>query len=270
MCNSTKLEPRRDCPVCVGLPMQKLKITQKDGSVFLTLDNCQRCGGVWFDKDEVKLSQQITSPKMQQRITQSPALSQSHCQQCNTLMDRNLKQCPACGWHNQISCPVCQQTLQRKQHNQLTLDVCHSCHGVWFDQVELLALWNSSLTGLSTTQTKALNHPPQPNDYQPTSHITQIVGEAIAEASIDGIVYSADIIEPGAQLIAHTAKGSVEVVSKTSDIAGGTVEALAKVTGATLETVGELPEAVTIVLEVTGELAGGIVEGLAELIAALF
>ena len=54
-------EPRYDCPVCTGLPMKKLKITRQHEEVFLTLDCCQRCGGVWFDEGEVQLSQRIQS-----------------------------------------------------------------------------------------------------------------------------------------------------------------------------------------------------------------
>ncbi len=271
---TTGLKPRYDCPVCIGLPMQKLKIKKKDGSIFVTLDCCQRCGGVWFDKDEVQLSQQIKSPKVRQRITQSPASGQTRCHSCNTLMDRNLDQCPACGWHNRIDCPICKKTLQRKQHNQLTLDVCHSCKGVWFDQVELLSLWSGSLIGFSKKQKATSENAAQLNDYSPSNLVTQTMGEVVAEASFDSMLNGIDIVEPGAQFIGHTAghatSGGAEVIASVPDIAGSTLEALAEVTEGAIATVGEIPEVITVVLEVTGEVAGGMAEALAEIIAGLF
>lgn len=268
-------EPRYDCPVCPGLPMQKLKITQKDSGIFLTLDCCQRCGGVWFDKDEVKLSQQITSPKLRQRITQKPRQWKSHCRKCNALMERNLKNCDTCGWINQLNCPVCKKSLQRKQHKHLILDICHGCQGVWFDQAELLALWNESLNELSTPPKQPTTSSTQQHPYHQKDIATQAVEEAVLQGSLNSIGYGADMLaEPSVGMmidaVGETAKGSVEALAQTPEVAGGTVEALAEVTGAALESVGELPEIVTVILEVTGEIAGGMTEVLAEVISGLF
>ncbi|MBX2864428.1 MAG: zf-TFIIB domain-containing protein [Leptolyngbyaceae cyanobacterium MAG.088] len=263
-------EPRYNCPVCSGLPMQKLKITQKNGGLLMTLDCCQRCGGVWFDKDEVKLSQQIISPKIRQRITQKPRRWKSHCHQCNALIDRNLKSCDTCGWTNQVSCPVCEKSLERKHHKHLILDICHSCQGVWFDQVELLALWNGPCLGI-THSSESPTTPTQPTQHHTENVVTQAVGEAVTQGAVDGIFYGADILEPGAQLIAETASNAaqrgVNVVTNTPEIAGGIVESLAEVTGAALESI---PEVATVMLEGTGEVAGGMTEVLAEVIGALF
>jgi hypothetical protein len=46
-----------------------------------------------------------------------------------------------CGRKNELACPVCDQTLARRQHGRLTLDVCASCRGVWFDHEELRSVW---------------------------------------------------------------------------------------------------------------------------------
>lgn len=274
-------EARYDCPVCVGLPMQKLKITQENQRVVLTLDCCRRCGGVWFDKNEVQLSKQISSPNIHRRILQIPKRWMSHCQQCNGLMDRNLKNCSTCGWQNQVNCPVCEKVLQRKQHKNLILDVCQGCQGVWFDQIELLHLWNdASVKKLSpnnqgTADTTPQNRGAQVSHHGPQNIVHQAVADSIVDVSANSMLSGVDIVEPGMDLLAHaagnTAKGTAEAVAQAPELAGGTVEALAEVTGAALETTGELlPEVATVMLEVTGEVAGSMVSVLAEVIAGLF
>lgn len=276
MPDTTLLEPRYNCPVCQGLPMQKLKITRRDKGVFLTLDCCQRCGGVWFDKDEVQLSQQITSPNIRQRITQKPKTRLSHCHSCNALIDRNLDQCTDCGWHNRIACPVCQKTLQRKQHQQLTLDICHSCKGIWFDQADLLALWSTPLNRLSNSSDQKVTSTItlQKSRDHSDDGVVQAVGDALLEGGLNSMVHGADmIIEPGLQAIGKTVssatQGSVQVLTSTPEVAGGVVESLAEITSSVVEAVVE-SEIVTIIFEVTGEVAGGMVEGLSEVIAGLF
>ncbi|MEL7506526.1 MAG: zf-TFIIB domain-containing protein [Cyanobacteria bacterium J06554_1] len=258
---SSSTEPPYDCPVCTGLPMQKLKITRQHEEVFLTLDCCHRCGGVWFDEGEVQLSQKIQSPKVRQHISQKLRPWMIHCQNCNTLMDRNLEHCGTCGWHNRINCPVCTKVLERKRHKGLTLDICHSCHGVWFDQTELATLWKHSHPEPTQSARK------QPTANQPKT------GEAPISpgANYTGVDLVSDTV---AQVIVE---GSLDAVTQenntlfvATDLVQGTVESLARITGAALESVGELPELATVILEVTGEIAGSMTEGLAEVIADLF
>ncbi len=275
-------EPRYDCPVCTGLPMKKLKITRQHQEVFLTLDCCNRCGGVWFDKGEVQLSQKIQSPKVRQHITQKPRTWMIHCQDCNTLMDRNLEHCETCGWHNQINCPVCAKVLERKRHKGLTLDICHSCHGVWFDQTELAALWKhshpephqSARKQPTANQPKTGEAPISPGaNYTGGDLVSDTVAQVIVEGSLDTIQDN-ETLYMAADLVQSTAgnltRDSAQTVAATPEVAEGAVETLAKIAGAALESVGELPELATVILEVTGEIAGSMTEGLAEVIADLF
>ncbi|MEM1251686.1 MAG: zf-TFIIB domain-containing protein [Cyanobacteria bacterium P01_H01_bin.21] len=265
MSKKTGTEPRYNCPVCPGLPMQKLQITRKHKGVFLTLDCCKRCGGVWFDQGEVQLSQQITSSKVRQRITKHTSYGQSYCQSCHAFMDRNQTECVACGWHNQIACPVCAKILQCERHKELTLDVCHSCKGVWFDQEELSALWNDSLSRIiKSSQPKSSS--------QPSYSDVNLVGETIVQTTVKG---GLDIITPGLmgnadlpQCITNGA-GGADVITNTPEIAGSVVESFAEVTSGGLEAAGNLPEVATVMLEVTGEVAGCMMEGLAELISRI-
>lgn len=260
-------EPQYSCPVCPGLPLQKLKIIPKESKnrrACLTLDCCQRCGGVWFDQDEVTLSQQITSPEDRQRITQKPKKGQIHCRSCDTLMDRNLDQCPACDRYNRIACPVCKRTLARKRHQQMVLDVCQHCQGVWFDQAELLSIWNGPLPVFF--ESRDLTHSytsPQWTHFNTSRATTQATVESAVEGSSPNNV-AADILgDSGLIAASSVAQGSAEA-------AGATVESLAEVTSAALETAGELPEVATVVVEATAEMAGGLIETLAVVIAGLF
>ena len=269
MLNQTLIEPRYHCPVCLGLPMQKLKITQTNKDVFLTLDYCKRCGGVWFDQGEVDLSKQIKSPKVRQRIIQQPRKWMIHCRDCNTLMDRNHQSCGSCGWQNQISCPVCDKALQRKQHGQLTLDVCHSCQGIWFDQAELVSLWNDSSTNLSHPSKHTSDLPQQSN----SGVVSETARQIAVEGGLNSIAYGAEVVvEPGLELMAKTAstaaQGSVKVLANSPETAGSVVESLAEVTGSALEILTD-SETITVILEASGEIAGGMVEILATAIAGL-
>lgn len=277
MLNSSEVEPRYHCPVCTEQQLLKLKIRRKkDGEVFLTLDSCQRCGGVWFDKNEVKLSQQITSPKLRQQIIQQPKRGLIRCRDCSTPMDRNLDHCPECGWHNRIGCPVCKQQLQRQSHQRLTLDVCYHCQGVWFDQIELLALWNGPLNILPrpVVSKPTENNVTTSNTLHQNQHnaVTQAIGEAVAVGTFDTVTQNIDMLGPGGQLVdtaGDIAERAVEGLADTPDMATGVVNSLAEVTATAVESVGDLPDMATVVLDVTGDLAGTITEGLAEIIGSL-
>ncbi|MEM7065513.1 MAG: zf-TFIIB domain-containing protein [Cyanobacteria bacterium P01_B01_bin.77] len=258
-------EPQYSCPVCPGLPLQKLKIILKESKNHkgcLTLDCCQRCGGVWFDKNEITLSQQITSPQDRQRITQTSKKGQIHCHSCDMLMDRNLDQCPTCDHYNRIACPVCRRTLARKQHQQMVLDVCQHCQGVWFDQTELLAIWNGPLPSFLESRDRTHNYTsPKGIHYNDSNAITQTTVENAVEGSLNNV--AANILcESGFQVASSAIQGSTEA-------AGATAESLADVTSAALETAGALPEVATVVVEASAEMAGGLIEALATVLAGL-
>lgn len=55
-----------------------------------------------------------------------------------------------CGRKNELECPVCARTLQRRKHSGLTLDVCSNCKGVWFDNSELKSVWSIAVVDANT------------------------------------------------------------------------------------------------------------------------
>ena len=177
--------------------------------------------------------------------------------------------CGTCGWQNQISCPVCDKALQRKQHGQLTLDVCHSCQGIWFDQAELVSLWNDSSTNLSHPSKHTSDLPQQSN----SGVVSETARQIAVEGGLNSIAYGAEVVvEPGFELMAKTAstaaQGSVKVLANTPETAGSVVESLVEVTGSALEILTD-SETITVILEASGEIAGGVVEILATAIAGL-
>jgi Zn-finger nucleic acid-binding protein len=116
-----------------------------DGTARLTLDCCPRCGGLWFDRGEVgRLAQRKPTviaeiaPRKLDRI-------RPPCAGCHTPLDRDAAKCAVCGRPNVLDCPVCDQAMERREHAGLVLDLCRRCHGVWFDNAELSAIWRMNL-----------------------------------------------------------------------------------------------------------------------------
>jgi Zn-finger nucleic acid-binding protein len=138
-----QLETRWPCPVCIGVLMEKKRIDGRAGTI--TLDYCTRCGGLWFDRGEVgQLAHR--DPQIIHDLVVDPATRvRPPCQGCQAPLDRNAEKCPACGRRNVLDCPVCDEPMERRPHEGLVLDICARCHGVWFDNAELSAIWRLRL-----------------------------------------------------------------------------------------------------------------------------
>jgi Zn-finger nucleic acid-binding protein len=100
------------------------------------LDHCPRCGRAWFERGEVRQPTRHMPAELWRRIPPQPSTPNPPCHGCHTPLDRSALRCEVCGRKNELACPVCDQTLARRQHGRLTLDVCASCRGVWFDYEE--------------------------------------------------------------------------------------------------------------------------------------
>ena len=139
-------ERRLPCPVCLGTVMQKLApVTGQP----LVLDACRRCGGVWFDAGEVAALRSSKPEALWARIELHSDAFRMKCHRCQAAFERNKASCPACGWENVLSCPACRNRLTAVERDGLRLDVCRRCRGVWFDNTELAAIWNSTVTALA-------------------------------------------------------------------------------------------------------------------------
>lgn len=137
---------RYPCPVCLGVQMTKLR---PDAKLGLELDHCERCGGIWFDQGEVDQLRRSTPRAVATTVKMGDKAWAMQCHSCHAVMSRNLGKCPACGWKNVLLCPLCQKPLAPVLREGLKLDVCRSCHGAWFDNVELAEIWNRSVTAVA-------------------------------------------------------------------------------------------------------------------------
>lgn len=216
-----------DCPVCPGRAMGTLRPSP---DLDLTLECCDRCGGVWFDAGEVlelrkchprALARQITVPKQLLRI---------ECPQCGRSVARNAIGCAECGWRSVLRCPGCRNSLERVETPRFTVDACRSCRGAWFDNIELSQIWNVRLDAWERKTRRAHGASGQP--------------DALSLAEI--LLYTPD----GAAYLLG------EAASATGDLVVGAVSAA--------------PDAAAAVVEATGELAGGVFEAIAEIIGGLF
>jgi len=133
-----RFETRLPCPVCLVM-MDKAQVRGRGG--VLTLDHCARCGGVWFERGEVQQLAARTPADLWAEVAPRVEAPRPPCHTCGAPLDRDAEKCAACGMRNEIDCPSCDQTMARRDVNGLVLDICERCHGVWFDNRELAAVW---------------------------------------------------------------------------------------------------------------------------------
>ena len=123
--------------------MEKAHITGAGGA--LTLDYCPRCGGLWFDRSEVGQLAARPQSSLHEHVPERLERVRPPCHGCQAPLDRDAEKCAACGRANVIACPVCDRLMERRAHAGLMLDFCQQCHGVWFDNAELSAIWRVNL-----------------------------------------------------------------------------------------------------------------------------
>ena len=214
------------CPTC-HVTLFKLRPA---GGADLTLDACEVCGGIWFDEGEVRQLRQFHPRVLASRIDLQGQLTRTECVDCGESFPRNAPACPTCERRNRMDCPGCGADLERIQRNDLTVDVCRMCKGVWFDNIELSQIWNLRLDA----EKKA-------GDTSETSRW------AVLDASdpvgfADLLLYSPDVI-----FVAASEGGRLAV-----------------------EAITHAPEAAAFLVEGTGDLAGSVFEVVAEIIAGIF
>lgn len=119
-----------NCPKCVGRLEETELVVRKSSKIpelgaaslhyELQLDKCFVCGGIWFDKGELRkyLGDGIT-------VLDSPSLGAD--------MDRELDR-------KQGDCPQCLLPLVKSAapyNPEIVTDICQKCGGVWLDSSEI-------------------------------------------------------------------------------------------------------------------------------------
>ena len=197
------LETRWPCPVCVGVAMEKAQLGGKAGG--LTIDYCPRCGGLWFDRGEVGQLAQRAPAVIREFVTERGDRVRPPCQGCHAPLDRDAEKCPACGHHNVLDCPVCDRPMERRPHAGLVLDLCGKCHGVWFDNAELSAIWRMNVAAATTrAQSKVRGR---------GADAAAVGGDVLLTA----MFWTPDLVLYGGMAAGHAAGAAVEVVGSAAE-----------------------------------------------------
>lgn len=204
-------ESRRLCPICPGLPMEKITIGAGPGR--LLLDGCRRCGGVWFDAGEVDRLRGLGMKAIEAQVNLNAEAHRKRCGRCQASYSRNDDRCPACKAPNVIRCPTCTGMLEVVRPGRAKLDACRRCRGVWFDGVELKEIWNAALVRRRGQG--------------------GVTGVDVAASSLDAFLFTAWMM-PDATL----------AVGGAAEVVGGAAGAGAEAGAGVLEATGEMASSV--------------------------
>lgn len=96
--------------------------TMRGVNVSVEVDICPRCGGSWFEKNELAIVDKIVEP-VAIEIRKLPSV------------DQQLRS---------LNCPACISVIMNKAYhnrdNKVILDYCPRCKGIWLDKGELDAI----------------------------------------------------------------------------------------------------------------------------------
>lgn len=214
-----EIEPRYPCPVCLGSHLEKTRVGRADE---LELDHCRRCGGVWFELGEIQQLRHQPARAFWNRVSPHPADARTLCHSCHAPIDRDTITCASCGVRNTIDCPVCERALEPQTYQNIRLDVCKSCRGVWFDHAELAAIWKLSL-GTAVARGKDAGLAANPGTH----------GLLV----LDALMYTPDVLFYGARAAGYAVSGAADVVAN-SGLADGVAEAAGSVFEVIVEIIG--------------------------------
>lgn len=217
------LETRYPCPVCLGVPMDKARIGQRGE---LVLDACRRCGGIWFELGEVQRLKRLKPQALWDSVALRDKQFIAQCHACHAPLDRNAPKCATCDRSNTIACPVCERPMDARTEQGLRLDVCRGCKGVWFDHVELAAIWTlaveraASAAGLTTR-----------------SGVAGASADTGAAVLADALAYSPELVIYGARAAGYAVAASGEALANVPEAATGLFGSVAEASASVFEAV---------------------------------
>ncbi|PJB21351.1 MAG: transcription factor [Euryarchaeota archaeon CG_4_9_14_3_um_filter_38_12] len=116
-----------ECPRC-WVKMNQTEINVLGPNVII--DVCPKCNGVWFDKGELK------------KILKDRKLSDYLTKNIGTQTK------------SELVCPRCGGLMDIEKAEEIEVDVCLECNGVWLDQGELEDLKSKSEKGFHGNETE--------------------------------------------------------------------------------------------------------------------
>lgn len=245
------------CPVCVGIPLQKLRFQRRDGTT-LVLDHCQRCQGIWFDHREVHLLRQMPPQLLAEKVQFKSEAFMMPCHQCHQLMSRDAKACTSCKHSNILDCPVCQKPMKNKTYAGLKLDICRQCQGVWFDAHELDQLWQ--------VHSKDLPGAPMGTARTTSPWGNSGYGKFDPLDNVMDLWITLEVLEAAPEI----AMGMAEMAGGMAEVTSGFISDLPEIAASAPELLGSAAELSTSAIEGLAELGGSIFEIIADVISGLF
>lgn len=105
-----KEEDKVQCPKCfVKMDKRKVEVFGPD----ITVDTCPECKGTWLDPGELK------------RVLKNNSLADYLSRDIGTRSESKL------------ICPGCGGLMDLERYDDIEVDVCLDCNGVWLDEGEL-------------------------------------------------------------------------------------------------------------------------------------
>jgi Zn-finger nucleic acid-binding protein len=225
-----EIEPRYSCPVCLGVRLEKARVGARGE---LVLDTCRRCGGIWFELGEVQHLKRLRPQMLWDRVGLRDEPCRMQCHRCHAPMDRNVAACPACDWGNTIECPVCERAMEAQTHEGLRLDACRNCKGVWFDHVELAAIWSQALERVTRRGA------PRTSPVKTTAGRADVLDDGTVTLMY-ALAYSPDLVLYGARAAGYTVSASAEALANAPEVAAGLVGTAGEAAAGVFETILEI------------------------------
>jgi Zn-finger nucleic acid-binding protein len=199
--------------------MEKTLVPGADG---LQLDNCPRCGGVWFDLGEVSRLRGAQPRPLWTKLQPNAGVHRVRCHSCGAPVSRHDDECVVCAWKPVIDCPSCARPMKRETHDGVKLDLCTHCKGVWFDHDELAAIWNMRFDAAARRR----GIPEKAGDVA-----------AVPLHLVEVLAYTPDAFVYGAY---YAGRGAIELAGAAPDVAVGAIEAAGEVASSVFEVIVEI------------------------------
>ena len=111
---------KKECTRCwVALKREEVEIPGRN----IEIDTCEKCGGIWLDENE--LGKLLRDRRL------------------NNYLSKNI----GTKSRSKIICPRCGGLMDTQYADEIEVDTCLTCHGIWLDAGELEELKKKSAAG---------------------------------------------------------------------------------------------------------------------------
>jgi hypothetical protein len=114
-------------------------------------------------------------------------------------------------------------------HEGLRLDTCRNCRGVWFDHVELAAIWNLALDRVARGRTPSAS-----------SATVPAMAEDGAVVLTYALAYSPEVVLYGARAAGYAVSASAEALANAPEAAAGLIGGAGEAAASVFETILEI------------------------------